>query len=201
MTASRTGRATFIVIAASWLCLAAAWTHGFRAFTNFSAAREAAGPLPRHSPALPVVDERGERWDVGAESDQLRLVQAMYLRCPDVCPIAMSRLGRIRSELGDLVPNRVRIVSLSVDHDSPSALGDMWRAHGSPAGWSMAALTTASIEKTLGELGVWMLRRPDGLINHGVDILLLDRGGRVVQIFFAEDDASAIATAVKRHLS
>lgn len=201
MIGAGSGRAIPVAIAAAWLSVAAAWTHGFRAFTSFSAARVAAGELPRPSPPLPVVDERGQRWDVGARSAELRLVQAMYLRCPDVCPVAMSRLGSIRRELGELVPTRVRIVSLSVDRDEPSALGDMWRAHGSPAGWSMAALTGASIEQTLAELGIWMRRRPDGLINHGVDILLLDREGRVVRIFSAEDDASTIAAEVRGQLS
>lgn len=201
MTRRGSGCVLPVAVLALWLGVAAAWTHGFRAFTSFSAARVAAGPLPRPAPPLPVVDEEGRRWDVAAPGAQLRLVQAMYLRCPEVCPIAMSRLGGIRRALGELVPNRVQIVSLSVDRDSPAALEQMWRAHGAPAGWSMAALASGSIEETLEELGVWMWRRPDGLISHGVDLFLLDAEGRIVRIFSADDDAGGIAAEIRRRLS
>ena len=81
----------------AWLLLTAWWTHGFQAFTSFSSARVAAGPLPRPSPPLRVVDERSERWDVAAPSNQYHLVQAMYLRCPDVCPSRWRGSGSSRA--------------------------------------------------------------------------------------------------------
>lgn len=187
-----------VVVGGAWLSLAAFWTHGFRAFTSFSAARVAAGPVPRPAPPLPVVDERSARWDVAAPSPRYRLVQAMYLRCPDVCPIAMGGLGRIARDLADLIPDRLRVVSLSVDRDPPSALEAMWSAHGSVAGWSMAALMDDSTDETLARLGVWTFRRRDGLINHSLDILLLDPAGEVVRVFSPDDDADAIAAGVRR---
>lgn len=185
-------------VAAVCLVVLGSWTHGFRAFTSFSAARVAAGPLPRPSPPLEVVDEHGARYDVAEPGPTIRLVQAMYLRCPDVCPVAMARLWLIRRSLGDLSPERVRIVSLSVDADSPDALLQMWRAHGSPEGWTMASLTGSAIEEKLGRLGLWMFRRGDGLINHATDILLIDREGRVVRVFAASEDPEAIAAEVRR---
>lgn len=184
----------------AWLLLAAWWTHGFQAFTSFASARVAAGPLPRPSPPLRVVDERSERWDVASPSDQYRLVQAMYLRCPDVCPIAMARLGLIAHDLEDLIPERLRVVSLSIDGDSPASLHDMWTAHGSRAGWSMASLVDAPPERTLKGFGVWMFRRRDGLINHGLDIFLLDRKGDVVDVLSPDEDAAATAERVRREV-
>lgn len=189
-----------VVVLGAWIALAGFWTHGFQAFTSFSAARLDAGPLPRPSPPLPVVDESGKRWDVAAAGPQYRLVQAMYLRCPDVCPVAMAKLGRVSRDLKADIPHRLRVVSLSIDRDSPEMLRQMWEAHGSPEGWSMASLTDADIERTLAKLGVWMFRRPDGLINHGLDVYLVDPGGRVIDVFSPDDDADEVAARVRRVL-
>lgn len=189
-----------VVVLGAWLGLAGSWTHGFRAFTSFSTARLAAGPLPRPAPPLPVVDESGERWDVAAPSPKYRLVQAMYLRCPDVCPIAMGNLGRVAHDLKEAIPERLRIVSLSVDRDSPESLHAMWKAHGSPVGWSMASLTGSGVDETLATLGVWMFRRSDGLINHGLDLYLIDPRGLVVDVFSPDEDPTAIAARIRQVL-
>lgn len=185
---------------AMWLLLASWWTHAFRAFTNFSAARLAAGPVPRSSPPLRVVDQHGVSWDVASPSSQYRLVQAMYLRCPDLCPVAMARLGLLARNLGDMIPDRLRIVSLDVEGDPPSALHEMWVAHGSHEGWTMASLAEAPVDATLRRLGVWIQRRPDGLINHGLDLLLLDPTGDVVDVMAPEEDEGAMADRIRRRI-
>lgn len=184
----------------AWLAIAAQWTQGFRAFTSFSAARVAAGPLPRHAPPLEVVDEQFERWDIAAPSPHYRLVQAMYLRCPDACPIAMGSTGRLMRELADVIPSPLRVVSLSIDHDPPAALRAMWEAHGALTGWSMASLVNGPPEQTLARLGVWMFRRRDGLINHGLDLYLLDQQGEIVDVFAADEDVDSVARKIRRRL-
>lgn len=189
-----------VVVLGGWIALAVVWTHGLQAFTSFSAARLGAGPMPRQAPPLPMTDEGGRHWDVAAPSAEYRLVQAMYLRCPDVCPIAMAKVGAVSRDLKAEIPHRLRVVSVSIDRDSPEMLRQMWEAHGAPEGWSMASLTDVDIERTLANLGVWMFRRPDGLINHGLDIYLLDPGGRVVDVFSPDDDADEIAARVRQVL-
>ncbi len=174
------------------------WTHGFRAFTNFSAARIAAGPIPRQAPALPVIDQNGATWDVAAPSSEFRLVQAMYLNCPDACPIAMSKLGKVATILArDAIPPKLRIVSISVDHDSPEDLLEMWDAHGAHAAWTMASLTETNLDPTLAKLGVWVFRRPDGIINHGLDTYLLDPTGTIIRIYTADDRIEDIVAELR----
>jgi cytochrome oxidase Cu insertion factor (SCO1/SenC/PrrC family) len=124
----------------------------------------------------------------------------MYLRCPDVCPIAMVRLGTLARNLADLIPGRLRVVSISIDGDPPAALHDMWLAHGSRAGWSMAALTDGPVEPTLKRLGIWMFRRPDGLINHGLDIFLLDPRGDVVDVLSPDEEPETIAQRLRSEM-
>lgn len=189
-------------IAALVLCamLLAWWTLGFRAFTSFSAARVGAGELPRTAPLMPLVDERGERWELGAPSERYRLVQPMYLNCPDACPIAMSGINQLIDDLSDLIPSRLNVVSVSVAHDSPDALHKMWTAHGAPVGWSMASLTNASLTAELAQLGVWMFRRPDGLINHSLDLWLIDPAGDVVDVFSPDEEKASVARSIRERI-
>lgn len=173
------------------------WTYGFRAFTSFSAALAAAGPLPRTTPSLEVVDQHDRSWDVGAPHEGFVLLQAMYLRCPDGCPIAMGRLHETAHHLEDRIPGDLRIVSLSVDHDPPSELRSMWEMHGAMEGWTMASLTAQPVQDPLAKLGVWMSRRSDGGINHGLDLFLIDPAGRVIRTFDPDQEPIAIAAAVR----
>lgn len=186
-----------IAILASWVGVAGFWTYGFHAFTSFSAAIADAGPLPRPAPSLDVIDQDDRSWDVGAPREGFVLLQAMYLRCPDACPIAMGRLHETAHHLADRIPEDLRIVSLSVDHDPPSELRSMWEMHGAMAGWTMASLTAQPVQDPLAKLGVWMSRRSDGLINHSLDLFLIDPTGRVIRTFDPDQEPIAIAAAVR----
>jgi hypothetical protein len=112
----------------------------------------------------------------------------------------MVRLGALARELADLIPGRLRVVSISIDGDPPGALYDMWLAHGSRPGWSMAALTDGPVEPTLERLGIWMFRRPDGLINHGLDIILLDPRGDVVDVLSPDEEPRTTAHKLRSEL-
>ena len=68
------------MVAGAWFVVGAWWTHGFTAFTAFSAAVAAAGPLPRSAPRFEVIDQGGRTIDLGARDGGYRLVQAMYKR-------------------------------------------------------------------------------------------------------------------------
>lgn len=189
-----------VLMLIAWLGMVSFWTHGFRAFTNFSAARYAAGPLPRPAPPLEVIDQTGKHWDIAQPGSTYHLVQAMYLNCPGVCPIAMAKLGEISRALVDIPTSRLQVLSLSVDHDSASALQAMWKAHGSQSNWSLASLTVSPIEPILEQLGIYMFRRVDGLINHSVDILLIDPQGQVVRVFSADDEVMTTVAAIRSAL-
>jgi len=187
-----------ILVAGAWIALGAWWTHGFSAVTSFSAARVAPGPLPRPAPRFEVIDQAGREFDLGAEEGGFRLVQAMYLRCPDVCPIAMSRLQRLAAALSDIPPSHLRAVSISVDRDTPDRLRTVWEAYGAPSNWSFVTPADGTRDdELLRQLGIWVYRRPDGLINHGVDIFVIDPTGSVVRILSADEGLDQLASSVR----
>jgi protein SCO1/2 len=185
-----------LLVALGGVAILGWWTHGLNAFTSFSATLIEAGPLPRRAPPLRFIDTDGTLTDATRGEPPYRLVQFFYARCPDACPLAMARIPRIEAALGDLVPTRVRILSLSFDHDSPELLREMWVAHGRRPGWAIAALADPHPEELLRRLGVLVIRREDGLINHSLDFFLLDSKGQVRAMFSPDDTPEAIAGAI-----
>jgi len=172
------------------------WTHGLKAFTSYSATLIEAGPLPRQAPPLRFIDAAGEIADASRGEPPYRLVQFFYASCPEACPLAMARVERIEAALGDLVPTQVRIMSLSFDHDSPELLREIWVAHGRPTGWTIAPLADPHPEELLRRLGVLVIRRNDGLINHSLDLFLLDSDGQVRAVFSPDDTSEEIADTI-----
>jgi protein SCO1/2 len=171
------------------------WTHGLRAFTSYSATLIEAGPVPRPSPPLHFVDMEGKLDDAARSQPRFRLVQFFYARCPEACPLAMGRIHRIQGALG--ATSQVRIVSLSFDHDSPEQIRQMWVAHGEPAGWSMGALTDPRPEELLRRLGVRVVRRDDGLVNHSLDLFLIDSEGQLRAVFSPDDAPELVASTIR----
>lgn len=186
-----------LAVVALGLGVIGSWTQGFRAFTSFSTALVAAGPLPRRAPPLRVLDAEGMQRDVSAPTPGMRLVHAMYLGCAQGCPPTMNRLGRLARKLSDVSPSRLKIVSIGVNGERPEALWSMWRAHGGLSNWSFTALQGNDRDATLARLGVWVFRRDDGVINHGLDLFLLDREGRVVEVFGPDEPLERIEARVR----
>ncbi len=174
------------------------WTHGLKAFTSYSAALLEAGPLPRQAPPLRYIEtDTGEILDATRTEPAYRLVQFFYANCPAACPLAMGRIHGIKTALGDLMPTQVQIISLSFDHDSPEALREMWVSHGRQADWNIASLVDPRPEELLRRLGVLVIRRGDGLINHSLDLFLLDPRGQVRAVFSPDDRPEHVASTIR----
>jgi len=186
-----------MVVLVGWVAVGAVWTHGFAAFTSFSAARVAAGPLPRPAPSFAVIDHEGRNLDLGSAATAFRMVQPMYLSCTTACPIAMSRLHHLAHLLSDIPPERLQAVSVSVDNDPTDAMRSAWEAHGSPANWSFVTPVDGAGDRELRDLGVWLYRRADGLVDHSVDIFVIDPAGQVVRILSVDDDVEQLAATMR----
>lgn len=188
------GLALFFAVALGW------WTHGLRAFSVYSSARIEAGPVPFSSPSLPFVDIAGQSADASTSDGGYRLFHFFYASCPEACPLTMMKMDRIRAELGDLVPSQVDLASLSFDHDPVDVVRALWEAHGSPAGWIMGSLTSPDPDALRERLGVVVIRRDDGLVNHSLDLFLVDSEGLIRAVFPPDDSPETIANAIRGFL-
>ena len=78
---------------------------------------------PRPAPELALFDTDGEAVGLDVVGGQVVALFFGYTQCPDVCPITLSQLSRIRGEL-DPDGTRLRIVFVSLDpvRDTPEVL-------------------------------------------------------------------------------
>ena len=68
----------------------------------------------RAAPPLRLKDVDGRPVDLVSFKGSPVLVTFVYARCPDVCPLIMQNLRRVRSEAGAL-GRRMRVIAVSVD--------------------------------------------------------------------------------------
>lgn len=180
------------------------WTFGFRAFTTDGAALAAAGPLPRPAPALDFWLTNGEQSSLEASRGKYVLLTFMYLHCPDVCHIVTARLHQAHGLLGDMVPERMVFLSLSLDpeRDDAASLDEHWRMLDAGPGWVAGGLNTApeqtaARDAALAKLGVWVTHLPGGRINHAASSFLIDPSGQVIAVYRPEVSGDSLVKALR----
>ncbi|HEX3423993.1 MAG TPA: SCO family protein [Sphingomicrobium sp.] len=124
---------------------------------------------------------------------------AMYFgftRCGDVCPTTLSRMVKLRKELGG--ESRLGIVFVTIDpkYDGPKEVGQYAQLFNSP----IIGLTgsEAQIDQVKKQFGIYAHPSPDPMpgkeMMHSAIVLLFDRDGKfVTTISPDEPDADALA--------
>lgn len=154
---------------------------------------------------LPVIRETvdGAVLDIGGQPRSLRqqmagrivLFSFIYTNCEAACPQATSTLYDIfyaTAADGDLAAN-LSLISLSFDpeHDTPEAMAAYgYAARTDPAGkspwWFFTTRSRRELEPILRGYGQNLSLRPSGVINHLLRVYLIDRRGRVRNIYGLE---------------
>ncbi|MFN3596425.1 MAG: SCO family protein [Rubricoccaceae bacterium] len=118
------------------------------------------------------------------------LLSAVYTRCPDICPVTMANMTRVRRAL-EADSARVTFVTVSFDptRDTPSVLrayARMWRL--GPE-WSLLTGSPDEVAHLMDRLGIRVeeVPHPGGegppLIDHSDRAFLLDARGRIVETY------------------
>lgn len=127
-----------------------------------------------------------------------------FTRCPDVCPTTLSRMARLRAQLGD-DGNKFRIVFVSVDpgHDTPEDIGNYVELFGTP----IVGLTGSQqqIDAIVKAYHVFYEKVPveggDYTIDHSAGVFLMDRGGRLQSIIDHHEGEAASLAKLERLIS
>lgn len=119
-----------------------------------------------------------------------------FLHCPDVCPMTMSRLGRVLKQLGDAARD-IRIVFVSVDpkRDTPAMLETYAQAF-SPQAIGVTG-TPQQIEAMARRYRVAYQMAPtddaeDYEVRHSKAVYVFDRQGRARLMITDTNDTEAI---------
>ena len=108
-----------------------------------------------------VVDQRGRtlRFYSDVLRDRVVVLNFIYTRCPDACPLLTRQLQAVRAELGEAFGRRVFFVSISLDagRDTPEALRAFARKHGADVpGWTFLTGAQANVDEVVRRLGQYV---------------------------------------------
>jgi protein SCO1 len=117
------------------------------------------------------------------------LVSFVFTTCNGTCPATTHRMCQVQQELkkrGLLDGGRVHLVSISLDpaRDTPRVLKDYAALYDADlATWSFLTGPPADVERTIASWGMWVKPAANGQLNHPSRIFLVDRHGRVREIY------------------
>ena len=144
-----------------------------------------------------LVGADGEPFPSDRLSDKPYAIFFGFTHCPDVCPMTLARLVRLRKELGR-GDDAFNIVFVTVDpqRDGPKEVGAYAQAFGGP----VIGLTgsPAQIEQVKKQYGIFSRKVPDEngdyTVDHTASALLFDANGNfVATISPDEQDPPALA--------
>jgi protein SCO1/2 len=123
-SSSRLGMlALSMVILSAALALALWFLGGTSWFDSHTYAGTVVDP-PRAIKAFVLTDQHGQAFRLSDQQTPLALVDFGYTYCPDVCPITLSHMVRVKRMLGAQA-DAVRFIMITVDpeRDTPDVLG------------------------------------------------------------------------------
>jgi cytochrome oxidase Cu insertion factor (SCO1/SenC/PrrC family) len=108
-----------------------------------------------------LVDQRGEevRFFDDVVKDHVVVIQFIFTRCKDACPLLTQKLVQTRAALGGELGDRVRFVSISVDprHDGPAELRAFAERQGSAVpGWIYLGGKKEHVDLVVKRLGQYV---------------------------------------------
>ena len=108
-------------------------------------------------PNVPLIDHEGKvvRFYDDLVKDKTVLINFMYTRCNDGCPMNTANLKKVQKELGDRVGRDIFMYSLSLEpeHDTPEKLATYAEHFKVAPGWRFLTGTQAHLEQLRQALG------------------------------------------------
>jgi protein SCO1 len=150
------------------------------------------GPVPlrvgQKMPAttLPLAD--GTPLALGPDQQERVALTFVYTRCPqpEFCPAMITRLQALQASLGEEPGARIVAVTLDPEYDTAEVLQTYAGAAGAGPRWSFARVVEPELADLAMRAGLPVLRN-GGEIGHGLRLLVLDRGGALIERY---DDAN-----------
>ncbi|OLC15807.1 MAG: hypothetical protein AUH29_06830 [Candidatus Rokubacteria bacterium 13_1_40CM_69_27] len=142
----------------------------------------------RPAPDFTLLDPQGRPVRLSELRGRVVLLAFVYTSCPSACPLITQRMAVLQRRLAAarLLPARVSLVSVTVDpeRDGPAALARYAKAFGAhPEGWRFLRESAEHLRPVLASYDEWTRRLPSGEIDHPARLHLIDRAGRIREIY------------------
>jgi len=156
-------------------------------------------PEVRPAPAIGLIDQDEQAFDLASLRGQAVLVFFGYTHCPDVCPATIGQLNHVL----ELSPTRPRILFVTIDpeRDTPAFLREYLKYM--PAGYTPLTGTATQVRTVADAWGVRYARVETGSANgyamaHTADVYLVDAQGNLRAHYPFGTQAPAIVADLER---
>jgi protein SCO1 len=127
-----------------------------------------------------------------------------YTHCPDVCPTTLFEISEVMRVLGPEQASRVNTAFITIDpeRDTPAVLKDYLSSF-EPNVHGLSG-DNAAIAKVADEYGIYRRKVPreggDYLMDHSVEVYLMDKNGKFVSPFNLKRRPEAAAAELRKYL-
>ena len=111
------------------------------------------------------------------------LVSFIFTTCNGTCPATTLRMSQVAQALAG---DKVHLISITLDpkRDTPAVLREYMRLYDvDPKRWTFLTGTHKEIDRVLSDWGMWVRQTAGGSLDHPSRVFLLDRRGRVREIY------------------
>jgi protein SCO1/2 len=141
------------------------------------------------APAFALTDQQGARLRLADLRGKVLLVSFIFTTCNGTCPATTHRMAQVEQALRDkglLAAGRVELLSITLDpvRDRPDVLRGYMRLYDLDAAhWRFLTGEPEQVRKVLAAWGMWARPAANGQLDHPSRIYLVDRQGRVREIY------------------
>ena len=136
-----------------------------------------------------------------------QLIYFGFTYCPDVCPLALQKMGMVQSQI-DPDGETFNYIFISVDpeRDTPEALNSYVKANGFPKGLVGLTGTVEQIDSAKTAFKVYAAKFEDPnssaeyMVDHSDLVLLMDENGKFAEVFTSSTTPSEMTTRLKAFL-
>ena len=131
-------------------------------------------------PVINLINQDGKRVTNEDLKGKVTLINFIYTRCDESCPIMVHKFMDIEKEMKDELGENLQLVSITMDpeHDSPEALkGYAGKIEADTSHWSFLTEKKDIVDKVLKGFNFFYQKNEDGSFAHGNTIVMLDKNG------------------------
>lgn len=128
-----------------------------------------------------LTNEKGKEITLAHFKGKPVLISMFYATCPHACPMLVSDIRKIESQLDPKIRKdlQVVLVTFDPDRDTVDALHQLKKLHKVDDRWHFLRTDPGVVRELAAVLGIRYRFTPDGAIGHSSVITLLDREGAI----------------------
>ncbi|WP_400164151.1 SCO family protein [Brevibacillus sp. TJ4] len=139
-------------------------------------------------PAVTLETLDGKPYDLAQSNGNVRLVELIYTRCPDICPLTTVKMVQLQKRLQaeQRMGNGIEFLTVTIDpvNDTPEVLRTYAKHTGiQPQGWTILRGDEETIKAVTTSLGFFVNQMEDGFLSHTSSTYLVDENNLVLRKF------------------